>query len=124
MTIGGFCGGVAIQIHSTYIDSKVFLITSCGVVAFGYFLIGPCEILPNSIVLMAIGHLIAGYAFIYQSVYSLSEFTRKMKRLCSDRREECADYCSGTLNCVIGIGQAIGPVYGSYMSDLMDFRFT
>ena len=104
MTVGGFIGGMFIQNHSSYVDSKVFLISSCGVVSVGYFLIGPSKVFPDSIILMGIGHLIAGYAFIYQSVYSLSELTRKMKRLCADHREECADYCSGTLNCFIGIG--------------------
>ena len=97
-------GGIAIQIYSPFIDAKVFLITSSGVVAFAYLLVGPCEIFPNSIIIMGIGHLVGGFAFIHQSVYSLSELTKKLKRLCHERREECADYSSGIINCVIGIG--------------------
>jgi ATP-dependent protease ClpP protease subunit len=140
MTGGEFFGGMAIQYHSKDIDPKVFLIGSCFVISLGYFINGPCEYLPNSIILMGIGNFISGFAMCYQSVYSATELIKRTKEVCQaevqvknaqhpDGVHEPSDkdingFCSGFLNCFIGIGQSLGPVYGAYMSKNFGFRFT
>lgn len=122
MTGGEFFGGVCIQFHAKHIEPKVFLIGSCLVIACGYFLNGPCEVLPDSIVLMAIGNFISGFAMCYQSVYSITELTTRAKLIYPHRTDDISDYCAAILNTFIGLGQALGPVYGANMVASLGFR--
>lgn len=97
---------------------------SCFVIALGYFLNGPCEILGDSLVYMVIGNLISGCAMCYQSVYSIMEITQRAAKVYPEKKDDVSDYCAGILNMFIGIGQAIGPVYGAYMVHNFNFRLT
>lgn len=104
MTIGEFIGGVVIQFHGKHIEPRFFLIISCFVIAFGYFLNGPCEILGDNIVYMCIGNLISGYAMCYQSVYSIMEITTRAAKVYPEKKGDVSDYCAGILNMFIGLG--------------------
>ena len=122
MTGGEFLGGVCIQFHAKHIEPKVFLIGSCLIIAFGYFLNGPCEVLPDSVVLMAIGNFLSGFAMCYQSVYSITELAARTRLLYPEGSDEISDFCAATLNTFIGMGQALGPVYGANMTAALGFR--
>lgn len=97
---------------------------SCFVIALGYFLNGPCELLGESLAFMVIGHLISGCAMCYQSVYSITEITQRAAKVYPEKKEDVSDYSAGILNMFIGIGQAIGPVYGAHMVHSFNFKLT
>lgn len=122
MTGGEFLGGVCIQFHAKHIEPRVFLIGSCIVIAFGYFLNGPCELLPDSVALMAIGNFLSGFAMCYQSVYSITELAARTRLIYPNVGAEISDYCAATLNTFIGMGQALGPVYGANMTASLGFK--
>ena len=92
--------------------------------AIGYCLNGPAEFLPDSLILMAIGNLLTGYAMCYQSCLSLAEMTKRAKELCPDEKERCGDYCAAIFNTSLGIGQTVGPIYGAYFTEIVGFQGT
>lgn len=77
---------------------------TCFIVSLGYFLNGPCELLADKLVFMVIGNLISGFAMCYQSVYSITEITKRAKKVYPDKKDDVSDYCAGILNMFIGLG--------------------
>jgi len=76
ITVGAFCAGIGVQYHPKRIDYRAILIASTLVNGIGFMLNGPSNILPNSLILMALGQFISGYAMCIQTVICLSEMVR------------------------------------------------
>jgi hypothetical protein len=48
----------------------------------------------------------------------------KAKRYFPGQEEIVNDRCSGIFNSCLGLGQIVGPLLGSYLSEEIGFRFT
>lgn len=55
---------------------------------------------------------------------SLTELTANAKLQFPGHDDTISDYCAGIYNCFLGIGQTLGPIFGSYSDKLIGFRLT
>ena len=93
--------------------------------AASLMLIGPAPILPASQYLVFVGCFCSGVFSIFLCVFSLTELTKQFKKGYSPKQEqECIFVCSSTFNCLLGLGQTIGPLYGSFMEASVGFAMT
>mmetsp|Transcript_19004 Transcript_19004/g.16836 ORF Transcript_19004/g.16836 Transcript_19004/m.16836 type:complete len:113 (+) Transcript_19004:122-460(+) len=103
-------------------ENKTFIVSGLIVTSLAQFLIGPSYFLPNSLWLFSTGQLIMGCFVTLVMIPSLPEMSEVACKIYPRRKTEASDVSSGAFNSMLGIGQMLGPFYGSYTTALLDFR--
>lgn len=87
-------------------------------------LVGPSKFLPDSLIIMAAGQIIYVFFSVIMFIYPLPEMIAILTDKFPNQTERAADISSGILNLAFGLGQLIGPLYGSLVEHALDFRTT
>ena len=87
-------------------------------------LVGPSHYLPNDLNLMAMGQLLLGGFSLFLMVPAIPEMINAASELYPKRILEITDMSAGVLNCLLGIGMVVAPIFGSNMTKYYDFRNT
>lgn len=90
--------------------------------AFSMFLIGPSHYLPNQLYLMGLGQLCIGGFGLFLMVPVIPEMINSGAKYYPTKIIELTDISAGVFNSGLGIGQVIGPIFGSYVTEATDFR--
>lgn len=87
-------------------------------------LVGPSKFLPDSLIIMAIGQIVYSFFSVMMSLYPLPEMIAILTEKYPNQPDRAADIASGVLNLAFGFGQLIGPLYGSSVEHVLNFRTT
>ena len=86
------------------------------------FCVGPSHYLPNEIYVMAIGQLLIGGFGLFLMVPVIPEMINSASAYYPNKIIEITDVSAGVFNSGLGIGQVLGPIFGSYVTKMSDFR--
>jgi MFS family permease len=92
------------------------------IAGFAQFLIGPSLLLPNNLWIMVGGQFLEGLFTLYFQVTSLPEMINDVIKKHPNQKYEASDISSGVFNAMLGLGQMLSPLYGSYMTHYFGFR--
>lgn len=90
--------------------------------AFSMMLVGPSHYLPNEIIYMALGQLWIGWFGLFLMVPVIPEMISAASPLYPNRIIEITDVSAGVFNSGLGLGQVLGPIFGSYVTKATDFQ--
>ena len=90
--------------------------------SFSMLFVGPSHSFTNSLALMAAGQLLIGGFGLFLMVPVIPEMINSASTFYPDQIIEITDISAGVFNSGLGIGQVIGPIFGSYMTKMFDFR--
>ena len=121
---GYIIGWVSFTLISDYFDKKIMITVSMFLTGVIMFLIGPSLLLPNSLVIMSIGNFFHGIFTTYFLIIPLPLMIEAVVSRYPKQKYESSDISSGVFNSMLGLGQMVAPLYGSYMTDYCGFRFT
>lgn len=102
--------------------NRALIIVGGVLCAFSMSLVGPSHYLPNELFFMALGQLCIGGFGLFLMVPVIPEMISAGSRYYPNRLVEITDISAGVFNCGLGIGQVIGPIFGSYATKATDFR--
>lgn len=78
--------------------------------------------MPNRLTIMCFGLIMHGVCEPFVIVPSLPEMINSMSDKHPGQETEVNDLCAGLFNMFLGLGQVIGPLYGSALTKRMGFR--
>ena len=104
------------------IDNMLLIFIAMFINGFSHFLIGPSPYLPNSLILMIIGQMIHGFTVTFFIVTWLPVMINEAVKSFPDHKIRVSDISSGIFSSMLGFGQMLGPIYGSYITDIFSFR--
>lgn len=84
--------------------------------------VGPSVILPNSLIIMAVGQVAYVSFSVLMYVYPLPEMIAILAAKFPDQDERAADISSGAINFAFTAGLLLGPLYGSFVEHALGFR--
>jgi MFS family permease len=118
--------GLAVQFIPRSIDSRIILVYACLIDCVSLLLIGPSKVLefPEKVYLIGIGQFLCGNAIAVLNVLSLPEMIRQANLVFPGQEDSVSNYCSGIFNSCLGIGQILGPLFGSNVTVALGFRYT
>jgi len=116
---------VAVQYMPKTIQKRAVLITAIFLSFFVNICVGPSIVFgfPDSLFVMGIGQLLHGLVDPFIIVPSLPEMIDAVVPLYPNDEFLVNDLSSGIFNCFLGIGQIVGPLYGSLMTQRFGFRY-
>ena len=104
------------------IDNMLLIFIAMFINGFSHFLIGPSPYLPNSLILMIIGQMIHGFTVTFFIVTWLPVMINEAAKSFPEHKIKVSDISSGIFSSMLGFGQMLGPIYGSYITDIFSFR--
>ena len=108
------------------VEKRAVLIIACFLSFFGNLFVGPSDVFsfPESIWFMIIGQALHGLIDPFILIPSLPEMIESVLPLYPESAEtQINDISSGIFNMFLGIGQIIGPLYGSIVTAEYGFRY-
>lgn len=90
--------------------------------SFAMLFVGPSHYFPNKIYLMGLGQLFIGGFGLFLMVPVIPEMINAGTKYYPGRIIELTDISAGVFNSGLGMGQVIGPIFGSYVTQFTDFR--
>lgn len=120
--VGYIIGSLLVSKVHDMLDNKLMIFSGMVVAGFCSFLIGPSPYLPDELWIMCVGQFTLGIFTIFFQVTSLPEMINDVVRKYPDRKFEASDISSGVFNAMLGMGQMLSPIYGSYMTEVYGFR--
>ena len=105
-------------------DIKGIIWKSMLLCGFVNFMVGPSNSLPNSVVIMGFGQFLNSGLEVYFMITCLPVMIKEGEKMYPNNKLEVADKASGMVNWMFDLGQAFGPIYGSYMTAYFGFRNT
>ena len=104
------------------IDNILLTFLAMFINGFSHFLIGPSVYLPDSLILMTIGQMIYGFTVTFFIVTCLPIMINDVVKSFPTQKIKASDISSGIFSSMLGFGQMLGPIYGSYITDIFSFR--
>lgn len=89
---------------------------------FSMILVGPSHLLPNSVIIMAFGQFIYMFFAIFAMITPLPEMIDQLNHRYKDQEDKVIDMAAAIVNAWFGLGEALGPIFGSYFTYIFDFR--
>ena len=114
---------LSISFFTDAFDNKVLIVVwmfCCGLVNF---FVGPSEFLPDSIVLMWVGQFLNGAFANFFLITWLPVMINVSVNMYPKQKMEVTDTSSGVFTFMLGLGQTIGPIYGSNVTGAIGFRW-
>ena len=87
------------------------------------FFVGPSVFLPDSLPLMWVGQFLNGAFANFFLITWLPVMINVAVRAFPKQKMEVTDTSSGVFTFMLGLGQTIGPIYGSNVTDAVGFRW-
>lgn len=87
-----------------------------------HFLVGPSPYLPDSLILMIVGQVLHGFSVTFFLITCLPVMINDAVEGYPKQKNEATDISSGIFNSMLGIGQMLGPIYGSNITNAFNFR--
>ena len=121
--MGGYCimGLIMpfiVKIFQPFIWASLGLLF-CG---FSNFLVGPSIFLPDNFILIIIGLFFSGATNIMFYVPQIPIMMKRIEAKHPNQTGQISDMCSSLFITMISIGQALGPIFGGYMTKLVGYR--
>lgn len=118
--------GLLISFEPKWIDNRVYLIVGGLGVFVGLLMNGPSQLFffPQKHKIMIAGHVIFGTATSHLLVYALPEMVLQANAEFPGQEDTVSAFCAGIFNSFLGVGQILGPLYGSLVRNRIGFRFT
>lgn len=98
------------------VDPRVTMITASALLCLGTFFVGPSNLLPDSLWLMAIGQAAHGFLIPFIMVPNYNEMVMSGDLTFPENEAAVRDLSSGALNMFMGLGQTIGPIFASILT--------
>lgn len=108
------------------VEKRAILITACFLSFFANLFVGPSEIFdfPNSVQYMILGQAFHGLLDPFILIPTLPEMIESVLPYYPESADaQINDLSSGIFNMFLGIGQVIGPLFGSYVTSHYGFRY-
>jgi hypothetical protein len=70
---------------------------------------------------MALGNIVMGLAYPAMLVPSLPEMIKQGRVAFPNEADDVNDLASGIFNSGLGVGQILGPIFGSYLTHAFNF---
>lgn len=117
-------GGFLSYIQPKWIDNRVYIMNSAALSVVAFLFCGPSEVFnfTNNIYMIAFGCALSGPAISQFIVLALPEMMKQANLAFPNQEDRVSSYCSGMFNSVLGIGQIIGPLFGSYAYEMSGYR--
>lgn len=90
--------------------------------SFSMLFVGPSHNFPDELYLMGIGQLLIGGFGLFLMVPVIPEMISAGTKYYPNKIIELTDISAGVFNSFLGVGQVIGPIFGSYVTQATDFR--
>jgi MFS family permease len=90
--------------------------------SFSMLFVGPSNHFPDELYLMGIGQLLIGGFGLFLMVPVIPEMISAGTEYYPNKIIELTDISAGVFNSCLGIGQVIGPIFGSYVTQATNFR--
>ena len=103
-------------------ENKFLIVVGMLWAGFNMFLVGPSPLLPDNLLLMWIGQFLNGGFSILFLITCLPEMIKDASKLYPDQIMEVTDISSAVFNFMLGFGQMLGPLYGSFVTGYFGFR--
>jgi MFS family permease len=84
--------------------------------------VGPSHYLPDALYIMGIGQLLIGGFGLFLMVPVIPEMINAGTKYYPTKIIELTDISAGVFNSFLGVGQVVGPIFGSYVTEATDFR--
>ena len=111
-----------ITCFTSRINDKLLIFIGIFVNGLSQLIIGPSPYLPDSLALMWIGQALDGFTATFFVITCLPAMINKASERYPNQKNEVTDVSSGIFSWMLGLGQMIGPIYGSYVTDGFGFR--
>lgn len=116
-------GSLCISYFTDRFDNKILIVFGLFAGGLSEFLIGPSPFLPDMLWIMGAGQFVLGLFTIFFLVTCLPEMIDDVVRNHPESPFEASDISAGVFNSMLGFGQMMSPLYGSYMTEAFGFRF-
>lgn len=103
-------------------DPKLVIAAGMGLWGLSQFLVGPSEILPNSLVIMVAGQFIFAFLSIMFLIPSLPVMINEGNSQFPNQSAKVTDMSSGAFNFILMLGTTTSVIYSSYMTKEFGFR--
>ena len=111
-----------VSCFSNKINNKLLIVLGLLFNGLGQLLVGPSPFLPDSLVLMWVGQVIHGFTVTFFLITCLPAMINDAVEGYPKQKNEVTDMSSGIFNSMLGIGQMLGPIYGSNITNVFNFR--
>ena len=104
------------------INNKLLIFLGMFFNGISHFLVGPSPYLPDSLILMIVGQVLHGFSVTFFLITCLPVMINDAVEGYPKQKNEATDISSGIFNSMLGIGQMLGPIYGSNITNAFNFR--
>ena len=104
------------------IDNKLLIFLGMLFNGFSHIVVGPSPYLPDSLILMWVGQVVHGFTVTFFLITWLPVMINDAVIGYPRQKNEVTDMSSAIFNSMLGIGQMLGPIYGSIVTDEFNFR--
>ena len=86
------------------------------------FMVGPSILLPDNLILMAVGLFCTGMSLVFSGVLQVPIMLKRAEVKFPSQSRLASDYCWSIYNFVYSVGMFLGPIYGGHMAELVGYR--
>ena len=83
---------------------------------------GPSNLLPNNLIIMAVGLFFSGLTVMLSIVPPLPIMIQRIESMFIIDSRDASDIASIIFTFIFSLGLFLGPIYGGYMDDLVGYR--
>ena len=107
---------------ATKIDGRYIILVGLLTNGLSQFLIGPSPYLPNSLAIMWVGQFLHGFTACLYLITNLPVMINDTLEKYPGRKIDASDTSSAIFNSMQAIGNMIGPIFGSNVTNAYSFR--
>ena len=109
------------------IEKRVILILASLSASVAFLFAGPSIVFnfADSLTLMIIGNILFGFFLPFMFIAALPEMTDfALEQFHSSEYERVNNLSSGSMTMILGLGQTLGPIFGTTIAQTLNFRYT
>jgi MFS family permease len=109
------------------IEKRAILMTASLMTSIAFLFAGPSTVLnfADSLTLMIIGNVLFGFFLPFMFIAALPEMTDfALAQYDASQKQRVNNLSSGAMTGFLGLGQTLGPIFGTCFSVLLNFRWT
>ena len=111
-----------VPILSRYIDHITLVSISLFVNGLSNFLIGPCKLLPDSLIIIVVGIFILGGSNATGLIPQIPFMIKHSEMIYPSQSNKITDICTSIFSGLFAVGGFLGPIYGGYVSSIVGYR--
>ena len=109
------------------IEKRAILILASFMTCIAFLFAGPSTLinLPNTLTIMIIGNVLFGFFLPFMFIASLPEMTDSaLEHYHPSQHQKVNNLSSGAMTGFLGMGQTLGPIFGTCFMQMLNFRWT